>query len=217
MLRDAARLMGGDVGRAQRVEQRGLAVVDVAHDGDHRRPRQQAALGIGRVGEAGLDVALGDALGPMPHLLHHDLRGVGVDRLVDGGHHAHAHQDLDHVGAALGHALRQLLDGDGLGDGDLAEHLLLRRIVLMLATALALQAAALLRHRPAAEVVLALDRAADVDLVGAALGRLAARARRLRQALVDDARPHRRRTAQRIGALRRAAGAGGTAHGCCRR
>ena len=61
----------------------------------------------------------------------------------------------------------------------------------MLAAALALQAAAHLRRRPAAEIVLALDRATDVDLVGAALGHLAARARRLRQALVDGG-PHRR-------------------------
>ncbi len=41
MLRDAAGLAGGHVGLAQRVEQRGLAVVDMAHDGDDRRPRLQ--------------------------------------------------------------------------------------------------------------------------------------------------------------------------------
>ena len=57
----------------------------------------------------------------------------------------------------------------------------------------------MLRRRPAAEIVLALDRAADVDLVGAALGHLAARARRLRQALVDGG-PHRR-PAQRASAV----------------
>ena len=72
----------------------------------------------------------------------------------------------------------------------------------MLAAAIALQAAAHLRRRPAAEIVLALDRAADVDLVGAALGHLAARARRLRQALVDGG-PHRRPAQRGIGGLRR--------------
>jgi hypothetical protein len=70
----------------------------------------------------------------------------------------------------------------------------------MLATAIALQAAAHLRRRPAAEIVLALDRTADVDLVGAALGHLAARARRLRQALVDGG-PHRRPTQRCVGGL----------------
>ena len=153
-------------------------------------------VGIGRVGEAGLDVAFGDALGPVAHFRHHQLGGVGIDRLVDGRHHAHAHQRLDHVGAALGHALGEFLDRDGLGDRDLAIDLLLR-LVVVLAAAVALETAALLRHRPAAEIVLALDRTADVDLVGAALGHLAARARRLRQALVDG-RPHRR-PAQRAG------------------
>ena len=39
MLGDAASLAGDDIGVADGVEQRGLAVIDVAHDGDHRRPR----------------------------------------------------------------------------------------------------------------------------------------------------------------------------------
>ena len=43
VLGDAARLAGHDVGLADVVEQRRLAVVDVAHDGDHRRPRLQFA------------------------------------------------------------------------------------------------------------------------------------------------------------------------------
>ena len=192
MLGDAARLVRRHVGGAQRVEQRGLAVVDVAHDGDHGRPRQQRLGRIDGFGEAGLDVALGDALGPVAHLGHDQLGGVGIDRLVDGRHHAHAHQRLDDVGAALGHALGELLDRDGLGNRDLAIDLLLRRVVGVLAAAVALQAATHLRRRPAAEIVLALDRAADIDLAGAALGHLAARARRLRQALVDDGGPHRR-------------------------
>src|SRR5581483_6155827 len=141
-------------------------------------------------------IAFGDALGPVAHFGDHQFGGVGVDDLVDGRHHAHAHQRLDHVGAALGHALRQLLHGDDLGDGDLAIDLLLRHVVGMLAAALAFETALLLGARTGAEIVLALHGTADVDLVGAALGRLAARAGRLRQALVDrHLRPHRR-TAQ---------------------
>ena len=41
MLGDAAGFAGNDVGVADGVEQRGLAVVDVAHDGDDRRTRHQ--------------------------------------------------------------------------------------------------------------------------------------------------------------------------------
>ena len=40
VLRDSTGFAGGDVGFADGVEQTGLAVVDVAHDGDHRRARQ---------------------------------------------------------------------------------------------------------------------------------------------------------------------------------
>ena len=48
VLGDAAELLLGDVRAADRVEQRGLAVVDVAHNGDHRRPgnRLRRVLGL---------------------------------------------------------------------------------------------------------------------------------------------------------------------------
>ena len=46
MLGDAAGLAGCDIGFAQRVEQRGLAVVDMAHDRDHRRARLEHVLGV---------------------------------------------------------------------------------------------------------------------------------------------------------------------------
>ena len=42
VLRDAARFAAGDVGLADRVEQRRLAVVDVTHDGDDRTARRRA-------------------------------------------------------------------------------------------------------------------------------------------------------------------------------
>ncbi len=41
VLGDAAELALGDLRRADGVEERGLAVVDVAHDGDHRRARRR--------------------------------------------------------------------------------------------------------------------------------------------------------------------------------
>ena len=44
MLGDAAGLAGHDVGLAQRIEQRGLAVIDMAHDGDDRRARDQIGV-----------------------------------------------------------------------------------------------------------------------------------------------------------------------------
>ena len=46
VLGDAARLAGDDVGLADVVEQRGLAVVDVAHDGHDRGARLEPLLGV---------------------------------------------------------------------------------------------------------------------------------------------------------------------------
>ena len=70
MLGDAAGLAGRHFGRADGVKERGLAVVDVAHDGDHRRARLQVRRIVGRVEHAFFDVGLGDA----PHACGRALR-----------------------------------------------------------------------------------------------------------------------------------------------
>ena len=74
VLGDTAPLAGSHVGGAHGVEQAGLAVVDVAHDGHDRRPRlQQARIVLleqdflGRLGRGRLAVAL-DLLGRAPRL-----------------------------------------------------------------------------------------------------------------------------------------------------
>ena len=46
VLGDAAGLAGRDLGRADRVEERRLAVVNVAHHRDHRRARDQVLVGV---------------------------------------------------------------------------------------------------------------------------------------------------------------------------
>ncbi len=113
MLGDAARLAGRDIGRAQRVEQRRLAVIDVAHDGHHRRPRLTSSASVSACAlQAHLDVGFGDAAGAMAELLHHQFGGIGIQRLGDGRHHAEFHQRLDHVGGARGHAVGQFLHRD---------------------------------------------------------------------------------------------------------
>ena len=120
VLGDAAGLVRRDVGMAQRVQQRGLAVVDVAHDGHHRRPRPQILGPVLDALEADLDVGLADPLGLMAELGDQQLRGVGVERLVDGRHDAHLHQLLDDIGAAHRHAVGELGHGDRLGQHHLA-------------------------------------------------------------------------------------------------
>ena len=66
-----------------------------------------------------------------PNSVDQQLGGVLVDRLGDGDRHAHLEQRLDQVGAALGHAVGELLDGDRLGHDDVADLLGLRAGLLV--------------------------------------------------------------------------------------
>ena len=142
VLGDAAGLALGHVGLADGVEQRGLAVVDVAHDGDDRRPRQLVLVGVGRAREALLDVGFGHALGRVAELAHDQLGGIGVDRVVDLVHRALAHQEPDHIDGALRHAVGEVLDGDHLGNNHLAHDFVSRLLDAGLFQLLALAPAA---------------------------------------------------------------------------
>ena len=62
VLGDPAGLAGGDLGLADRVQQRGLAVVDVAHDRDHRRAVDEVLRGVLEDGLLGLLLGGGDDL-----------------------------------------------------------------------------------------------------------------------------------------------------------
>ncbi len=175
VLRDAAGLVRGDVGRAQRVEQRGLAVVDMTHHGDDRRAWLHRGVDVGLALQADLDVGFRRPLRRMAELGDDQLGGVGVDHLVDRRHHAHAHQRLDDVGAALGHAAGEVLDRDGVGDDDVTNDLL--RAGFLLAHALALALAPDRREAARAFVLLGRQRLGHRHLAGAA-ARLAALDRR---------------------------------------
>ena len=109
-----------DVGFAQRIEQRGLAVVDVAHDGHDRRARLQVLVGVDFAGEALFDVGFGDALDGVAVLGGDQFGGVGVELVALLQHLALAHHELDDVGHAHGHPVRQFLDRDGFRDDDFA-------------------------------------------------------------------------------------------------
>ena len=165
VLGDAARLAGDHVGVADIVQQGGLTVVDVAHDHHHGG----AGLKVLLLVLGGVDQLLLD--GDHDFLLHlaaqlHGYQGgsVVVDDLTEGGHHAHLHQGLDHLGAGLFHAGGQLAHADLVGDhhlqrsllGDLqleAAHLL--GLLLLALVAGALLAAALALGVAALELLLA--------------------------------------------------------------
>ncbi len=120
MLRDAARFALGDIGTAKRVEQAGLAVVDMAHDGDDRRTLLERFFRIDVLFHRDIDIGLGDLLDVVTELFHQQFRRILVDRLVDGDHHVEIEELLHEVGALLAHTLGQFADRDSFGHDDVA-------------------------------------------------------------------------------------------------
>jgi hypothetical protein len=53
-----------------------------------------------------------------------EFRRVRIDGVIDGGHHPHPHQCLDHIRRALGHSVGELLNRQALRNDDVAKHLL---------------------------------------------------------------------------------------------
>ena len=217
VLGDAARLAAGHVGGADGVEQRRLAVIDMAHDGHHRRPRMQLGRVVGLVEQAFLDVGFGDPAHRVAEFLGDQLGGVGVDDVGDLEHLPLLHQQLDHVHRALGHAVGELLDGDDLRDRHLAHQLFLG-LVGGMPLGQALHAAAERRHRALA--LLIRRERGDQGEPAAALfragpGRFRGRCGSRRAA----GSPHRARALLFIGFLNRSARAGRNRgnQGCRRR
>ena len=115
VLGDAAGLAGSDVRLADGVEQRRLAMVDVTHDGDDRRARQQilGVVGLSLVDD--LFLAEGGRLDLVAELVRDQRRRVVIDALVDvDAHHAERPQLLDDLVALDAHLLGQVGHADGL-------------------------------------------------------------------------------------------------------
>ena len=136
VLGDAAGLGGRNIGRADGIEQRRLAVIDVAHDGDDGRARLQVRRIVRSIEHALFDIRFGDTPHGVTELLGDDLGGVGVDRIGDLRHVTLLHEDADHVDRALGHAIGQLLDGDCFRNRHFADDLFLRLAVAVAGHAL---------------------------------------------------------------------------------
>jgi hypothetical protein len=98
VLGDPAGLGLDDGSLADRVEERRLAVVDVAHDRDHRRAVDEVLRGV--LEHLGELVLVGDVLDRHVALdLGRDqLDGLVGERLRDRSHLPEAHHDLDDLG-----------------------------------------------------------------------------------------------------------------------
>src|SRR5690348_6096522 len=104
----------------------------------------------------------------MAELGDQQLGRVLVDRLGERDRHAHLEQRLHEVGAALGHAVGELLDGDGFGDDHVAD-LLGRGAGLHVVALFLLARAAERGERAGAALVLVGQGAADGELPALAL------------------------------------------------
>ena len=117
VLGDPAGLGLDDGGLADRVEQRRLAVVDVAHDRDDRRPRLERLLGV--VERLRLAVLVARVL---DRHLAAELGGDQLDlvvgeRLGRGLHRPHVHQHLDDLRHRDPERLREVAHRDAGLDG----------------------------------------------------------------------------------------------------
>jgi hypothetical protein len=120
VLRDAAGFAFGHTRRADRVEQRRLAVIDVAHHGDDRGARN-LVFGVGGFG-FDFDQLLFEAarLNLRAELTRDLARRVDVDRRVDRHHHPAIEQRLEHVLDARIEPVREILDRHAFSQRDRA-------------------------------------------------------------------------------------------------
>ena len=114
VLRDTAGLALDDVGLADVVQQRGLTVVDVAHDRDDRGARYELILVVLLLVDRLLNLHR-DEFDLEAELLGHDHERLGVESLVDRYHQTQVHAGRDDLRDRDVHHGRQLADGHELG------------------------------------------------------------------------------------------------------
>ena len=122
MLGDAPGFARDDIRLAHGVKQRGLAVIDMAHDGHDRRARRHVFWRIGRLAKTFFHVRFSDPLDGVAEIFRNELGRVGVQNRVGGDHLALLHQFLDEIDGAHRHARGELLHGDGFRNGDVAQN-----------------------------------------------------------------------------------------------
>ena len=124
--RDATGFARDDVGMPDRVEQRGLAVVDVTHHGDDRRARLgERVVFVVVVTQERLQLELGLLAGLDEQHLGAERLGDELDHLVGerlraGDHLARVEQQAHEIGSGAVQLGCELLDGDAALDDDLA-------------------------------------------------------------------------------------------------
>ena len=110
VLGDATGLSGDHLGLADRVEERGLSVVDVAHDRHDRRAVLKVLVGVLEDDLLGLLLGCGDHLDLAVEGLGDDDHRLVGKRLRERRHLAERHERLDDLGAGEPERLGDFLD-----------------------------------------------------------------------------------------------------------
>src|SRR5580658_42564 len=125
VLRNAASLASRNVGQTNGIEQRGLAMIDVAHDGDNGRARHSANRTF-FASSSSLVSVLGSLLFKRNDVrirakeARHLAGQFGIERLVHGCENAASQQTRDHIFYADVELLRQIFYADAFRDRDIA-------------------------------------------------------------------------------------------------
>ena len=106
VLGDATCLAADDIGFANRIEESGLAMVDVTHDGDNRRTNDEviliafvlAELQVVRLEQLAILVLRGHDLDGVAELIAKKTQRVVIDRLSRSDHLPQANEHLDEIG-----------------------------------------------------------------------------------------------------------------------
>ena len=162
VLRDAAGLVRLDVRVADAVEQRRLAVVDMAHDRDDRRAELQRLRIILDFRDLRRVYLWRQLFARHAEFGSHEGGRIKVDFLVDRRHDAHHEELLDDFSGRVAHLGREVLDGnrlrqiDVLRMRDLDLRRLLAAALVVAAPAVAIAAEAVRAVVPAAAPIAAV-------------------------------------------------------------
>ncbi len=108
VLGDTPSLAGSNLGATDIIQQRGLTMVNVTHDGDDGCASDLLTLVGDAFENSCLERVILDQLGRVPHFLDHKGRGFLINRLVDSDRSAHVEHGLDHFSSFDGHLVRKV-------------------------------------------------------------------------------------------------------------
>ncbi|MNZ67818.1 hypothetical protein D3C78_860740 [compost metagenome] len=111
----------GNLGTTDVVEQRGLTMVNVTHDGNDRRTRFDFTFELQRFGQGVFQGGIADQGHFVAQFFGDQLSGFLVEHLVDGDRGTQLEHELDHFSGLDRHLLGQFRDGDGLADGHVTD------------------------------------------------------------------------------------------------